>query len=85
MDSVIVTVKSSECSHIFDVEMPLDLSANILVEKILVLINSFDSCFTRLDIKYRIYIEHLGRVLDDDETLEEAGVWEGSTLILLMK
>lgn len=82
MESVIVTVKSCECKHIFDVEIPTNFPANVLVNKIIGLITSIDSCFTRLESKYQIFIESLGRVLEEDETLEEAGVWEGSILKL---
>jgi len=42
-----------------------------------------DDDLTSVTSKFHLYAEPLGRVLRDDETLEDAGVWDGSILTIL--
>ena len=82
MKSVIVTVTDTTINKYYDVELPVNMPAKDLLVKIISVIRTFDYDFGRNISSKRIRVEHLGRYLDGDETLEEIGVWDGSLLNL---
>ena len=83
MEYVIVTVMSNINSKYYDVGLPVNIPGKALVDKILSLIKTFDMDFSRELKGERVHLENLGRFLADDETLWEAGVWDGSMLKII--
>ena len=75
MDMVIVTIKSQEEKQLMDIEIPFDITAEELAA-------SLTNYMQLKEIK-SLWAEPLHRELLKKETLKEAGVWEGSYLILI--
>lgn len=82
MESVIVTIKSCDGSRYYDMQLPANMPAKALSGKILSLLRNYDPEFVRQVRGHSINAESIGRYLDDDETLEEAGIWDGSIITL---
>ncbi|GAE86935.1 EsaB/YukD family protein [Acetivibrio straminisolvens] len=82
MNNVIVTVKCKNKKETRDLELPTDIPAKHLSSLIAYALR-LDDDLTSVTSKFHLYAEPLGRVLRDDETLEDAGVWDGSTLTIL--
>jgi hypothetical protein len=81
MAKVIVSILLEGSDKLRDYEIPSHLTSEELVEK---LVEEFKD---QLDLKggdfsFQIIVANLERALDARETLEEAGVWDGSLLIL---
>lgn len=74
MDMVIVTIKSQEGKQLMDIEVPFDITAEELA-------TSLANYMQVKEIK-GLRAEPLKRVLLNHETLKEAGVWEGSHIII---
>lgn len=83
MDRVIVTVRCQDSRQLYDIEMPANIPANKLAVKIKELVESVDINFTDSEYDYKINVEGLGRDLENDESLAEAGVWDGSIINLI--
>lgn len=81
MAKVIVSIMLEGSDKLRDYEIPAHLTSEELVEK---LVEEFKD---QLDLgkdefSFQIIVANLERALDRRETLEEAGVWDGSLLIL---
>lgn len=74
MDMVIVTIKSQEGKQLMDIEVPFDITAEELAA-------SLANYMQVKEIK-GLRAEPLNRVLLNNETLKEAGVWEGSHITI---
>ena len=83
IDSVIVTVKIDNTNKEFDLELPAKMPINELSEKLIVTLDNIqdDLLYGVKEIKLKYDIEK--RFLEDDETLEDAGIWDGSYLTLI--
>ncbi|MCI5700935.1 MAG: EsaB/YukD family protein [Lachnospiraceae bacterium] len=82
MNAIIVTVTDDRGSFYQDMEVPTDVPAAQVREEIISSLNAY-----RPDLRLSSYRTALGnnrynRFFRDDETLEEAGVWNGDYLIL---
>ena len=78
MDRVIVTVKGAAAPHATEVEVPVTLPARELAPLLagaLGLAGGGAAC--------RIEAFPPGRILDPEETLADAGVWDGAWLVLM--
>lgn len=75
MDMVIVTIKSQEEKQLMDIEIPFDITAEELAASL--------ANYMQLKEIKGLWAEPLHRELLKKETLKEAGVWEGSYLILI--
>ncbi|HWP97447.1 MAG TPA: EsaB/YukD family protein [Syntrophomonadaceae bacterium] len=82
MASVIVTVKVQDRPAMLDLEVPLDMPAKALLPGVILVVGMSGRIQPPRGPHTRIYSENQGRFLDDDETLEEAGIWEGSIIVL---
>ena len=82
-DSVIITLRTEDNSFISDdLDMPCKEPLNDLTDKLLEILRIFDN---RLfsgwnDIKFTD--ERTNKQLNPEESLEEAGIWDGSVLII---
>jgi uncharacterized ubiquitin-like protein YukD len=77
MKKVIATVKIDNVKkEAFDVEINSDTTAS----KILTML--CEAYYLGSEKNYNIFVANLGRLLQPNETLEEAGVWDGAIMIL---
>ena len=74
MDTAIITIKSQEGKPLMDLEIPFDMTAGELANIL--------SNYMQMKSIQGLWAEPLHRELAGDETLKEAGVWEGSYIIL---
>lgn len=73
MESVIITVKRKGDLQGRDLEVPLDITAGDLLQEISRSLGWGD--------QYDIYVSPQERILGKQETLADAEVWDGSTLV----
>lgn len=74
MDMVIVTIKSPEGRQLMDIEVPFNIAAQELAAAL--------ANYMGIPGIRTLWAEPLHRALVYNETLKEAGVWEGSYLII---
>lgn len=74
MDTVIVTIKSPEGKQLMDLEVPFNITAEELAASL--------ANYMGVKSIRTLWVEPLHRALSSSETLKEAGVWEGSYLII---
>lgn len=80
MGRVIITVSLAKSGDQHDLDVPTDVEVGILVDRICRALE-WESAQAG-GSAYEAHAVPLGRTLSPDETLEEAGVWDGSLLIL---
>src|SRR5689334_22499641 len=78
---VVVTVKRKDEARVRDLEVPVNIDASRLAEMIARALR-WESDMAGQRIMYVIEAHPLGRILQPDETLASAGVWDGSWLVL---
>lgn len=82
MESVIVTVKHQSRTGSKDLELPVDVPVKELANMIAYALHWDSNVTGRVSI-YHIHADPPGRLLEPDETLEDAGVWDGSIITFL--
>jgi len=82
MDRVIVTVKLDNETTEQDLELPAYMPARDLAQMIMRVLSQ-GSTLTETSGSYKINAHPPGRVLEDNETLAEAGVWDGSYITIV--
>ncbi len=82
MDVIIVTVTDERSLICQDLEVPADLEASKLKEDIIKTLEGWRPEYTADFYQTRIRCGRTGKYLKDDETLNQAGVWNGDYLIL---
>jgi hypothetical protein len=80
MQRVIVTVKLQGETGVRDLEVPAEVEAGRLAEMIAQALR-WESDRAGQPIQYEIMAEPPGRVLDSQESLAEAGAWDGAWLV----
>ena len=79
MQRVIVTVKRQGEARVRDLEVPAEVEAGQLVEMIARALRWESNPAGQL-IQYEIMAEPPGRILNSQESLAEAGAWDGAWL-----
>lgn len=79
MEKVIVTVVREGQAVGLDLELPAEVEAHTLAQLIAAW---FDPAAPGVDRPWRLEAHPPGRLLRPDETLANAGAWDGSWLIL---
>ena len=74
MDTVIITIKSFDGKQLMDLEVPFDITSEELANLL--------SNYMQIESIKGLWAESLKRELYKDETLKEAGVWEGSCITI---
>jgi len=78
--SVMITVNIAGTMAQYDMELPADTPMSELSPKLLMALKNIGGdLFLDVD-SIRIKSENYNRFLNDDETLESAGVWDGSSI-----
>lgn len=80
MQRVIVTVKRQGEARVRDLEVPAEVEAGRLAEMIARALH-WDSDQAGQPIQYEIMAEPPGRTLHTQESLADAGVWDGAWLV----
>lgn len=81
MQRVIVTVKRQDEARVRDLEVPAEVEAGRLAEMIACALR-WESDPAGQPIQYEIMAEPPGRILGAQESLAEAGAWDGAWLVL---
>ncbi len=82
MERVIVTVKRQGEARVRDLEVPADIQSEDLARLIAEALH-WDTDAAGQHMDYRIQVHPLGRQLAPGESLQDAGAWDGSWLVLL--
>jgi len=80
MQRVIVTVKRQREARVRDLEVPAEVKAGRLAEMIARAMR-WESDPAGQPIRYEIMAEPPGRILNPQESLAEAGAWDGAWLV----
>jgi len=80
MQRAIVTVKRQQESRVRDLEVPTDVDAGRLAQMIAQALH-WESDAAGQPIEYEIMADPPGRVLAPEESLADAGAWDGSWLV----
>lgn len=83
MKSIIVTVTDCRGSFFEDMEIPVNVLAGKLKEDMVQALNGYRPELFIPKGKVNIYSNRAGRNINDEENLEEAGVWNGDYLTLI--
>lgn len=83
MDSIIVTITNARKTFMYDIEVPNNVPAERLVIDIAEALNGYNPDLMINGSGIRLYSGRLNRGVGFNETLEEAGVWNGDFLIIL--
>jgi uncharacterized ubiquitin-like protein YukD len=82
MDRVIVTVDLNNNTTSQDLEVPAYMPARDLAQMIMRVLSPGSTTADTFS-RFKIKAEPPGRVLEDNETLAEAGVWDGSYITII--
>lgn len=83
MERIIITLKDITCQSAFDLEVPLNLEVDKLIDDIIQTLNSSDSRHRGIYDSTRMFSPRLNRYLDRTETFETAGIWNGDYIELI--
>lgn len=89
MENVIVTIMDSSNSFSLDVEMPINFSTIRMKEELnRYLVNSkysalYLSFCNNKQLDFSIFCEKLNCILDDNDTVQSAGISSGDLLVLI--
>jgi len=81
MQRAVVTVKRQQESRVRDLEVPTDVEAKRLAQMIAQALH-WESDAAGQPVEYEIRAEPPGRVLNPQESLSDASVWDGAWLVL---
>ncbi len=80
METAIITLKTQDGQFEQDMELPVNLSIDLLTDKLMEVLLTID--WQRFSsIKDPVLVSG-GRVLDRHQTLEMLGIWDGSIIII---
>ncbi|MFZ5989243.1 MAG: EsaB/YukD family protein [Bacillota bacterium] len=82
MDRVIVSVKIKNSANTQDLEVPVYIPAKELARMIVKVLTPSTST-TDSSNHFSIKADPPGRILEDNETLADAGVWDGSYITII--
>lgn len=77
MDSIIVTITDKSKSFFYDVEVPTSLETAKLKDDIVETLNGYEPCLHLNSAAICLFCSRINKRLNANETLAEAGVWNG--------
>lgn len=85
MKNIIVTITDKKNRFVYDMEVPADQPGLKVTEDVMEVLNE-RSPELYLNAHYHcLYLNRLGRSLSDQETLAEAGVWNGDYITIISR
>ena len=85
MKHIIVTISDKKQNFSFDMEVPVDLAGRRLMEDIGEVIGTYHPQIHLSELYHCLYLNRIGRVLADEESLAQAGVQRGDYITLCPK
>lgn len=83
MENIIVTVTNLSKSYFYDLEVPTNIIVDKLKDDIVEALNGYNPDFYLKTATTELFCNRIGRQLRSEETLENAGVWNGDYITIL--
>lgn len=83
MDSVIITITNIAKSYMYDLELPTNITIDKLKDDIVEALNGYNPDLYLRTATTELFCNRLGRQLTSNETLIEAGVWNGDYITII--
>ena len=83
VESAIITVLDKNDVSLGDFELPVKVTVRDLSSKMIAFLKAKD--YDTYENLSALSIQHNGRVLDEEETLYENGIWDGSFLKIVFE
>lgn len=83
MARIIITLTDSNQTFAYDLEVPTDLEYEALLDDIVQTIISYNPDLTYQPTRCRLHIPKLGRMMQNGETPESVGLWNGDYLSIV--
>lgn len=85
MKNIIVTVRDEGKNYLYDLEIPIDLEAEKLLDDIVQTINGCDPSLYLQAVRSELICERTGKKLEDTQTAEGAGIRNGDFITIRRK
>lgn len=85
MKNIIVTVRNAEKNNSYDLEIPVDLEGEKLLDDIVQTLNGCDSSLYLQAVRSELICERTGRRLEGTQTAEESGIRNGDFITIRRK
>ena len=83
MESIIVTVTIISKAYLYDLEVPTNITVDKLKDDIVEALNGYNPDLFLRTATTELFCNRIGRQLKAEETLENAGVWNGDYITIL--
>lgn len=83
MENIIVTATNISKSFLYDLELPATVTVDKLKDDIVDALNGYNPDLFLNTASTALFCNRIGRQLNNDETLESAGVWNGDYITLV--
>jgi len=83
VDSVIITITNIAKSYMYDLELPTNITIDKLKDDIVEALNGYNPDLYLRTATTELFCNRLGRQLTSNETLIEAGVWNGDYITII--
>lgn len=83
MENIIVTATNISKSFLYDLELPTTVTIDKLKDDIVEALNGYNPDLFLNTSSTVLFCNRIGRQLNNDETLESAGVWNGDYITLM--
>ena len=83
MENIIVTVTNISKSYLYDIEVPTNITIDKLKDDIVEALNGYNPDLFLRTATTEFFCNRIGRQLKAEETLENAGVWNGDYITIL--
>ncbi|WP_195451471.1 EsaB/YukD family protein [Anaeromassilibacillus sp. 1001302B_160321_C8] len=83
MESIIVTVTNISKAYLYDLEVPTNITIDKLKDDIVEALNGYNPDLFLRTATTELFCNRIGRQLKADETLENAGVWNGDYITII--
>lgn len=83
MENIIVTVTNTSKSFLYDLELPANVTVDKLKDDIVEALNGYNPDLHLKTASTVLFCNRIGRRLNNGETVESAGVWNGDYITLM--
>ena len=83
MENIIITVTNLTKSYFYDLEVPTNITIDKLKDDIVEALNGYNPDLFLKTATPELFCNRLGRQIQPEETLENAGVWNGDYITIL--
>ena len=83
MENIIITVTNLTKSYFYDLEVPTNITIDKLKDDIVEALNGYNPDLFLKTATTELFCNRLGRQIQPEVTLENAGVWNGDYITIL--